>query len=435
MVIFFYNLLQFLLLPPLLPLVLPVVLLRKKYRKRTPQQLGLTLSKHLDAAKRKHSHPVLWVHALSTGETASALPLIEKIRATIPNARIVFSTTTRSGQQMAEQLPDGIIDSIIYSPLDILPVVHYFIAKIQPDCFLLIETDFWPNLLHSLKRRGVPSILLNGRVSHQALQGYRKIAFLCRPMFSTLDALCLQRQEDKKRFAELGIEKRKLYILGNLKFDVPPPINQSIYEEISSQLPTERLCLLAGSTHAGEEEILVQALHTLSKEFPTLCLIIAPRNPDRAEPIKRYCEKNGHTVYLRSAKDAPTLPSGGILLLDTMGELAACYQLADIAFIGGSLVNERGHNPVEPALFGRPILFGNSMEDFSEIATQLLHAGAAFQVKDGAALIAALRPLLGSEKARNTAGKAARETVSRQRGVLNKHLQLISTLLQKKAGM
>ncbi len=189
MVIFFYNLLQFLLLPPLLPLLLPVVLLRKKYRKRTPQQLGVTLNKRLNTARERHNHPVLWIHALSTGETASALPLIERIRATMPDARIVFSTTTRSGQQMAERLPGGVIDTIIYRPLDILPVVHYFIAKIQPDCFLLIETDFWPNLLHSLNQKGVPSILLNGRVSHQALQGYRKIAFLCRPMFSSLNAL------------------------------------------------------------------------------------------------------------------------------------------------------------------------------------------------------------------------------------------------------
>ncbi len=177
----------------------------------------------------------------------------------------------------------------------------------------------------------------------------------------------------------------------------------------------------------------MQALRTLGSEFPELCLIIAPRTPDRAASIKKYCEKNGYAVSLRSEHHAPPLPHGGVLLLDSMGELAACYQLADIAFIGGSLVNERGHNPVEPALFGRPVLFGSSMEDFSEIATLLLDGGGAFQVQDGAALIAALRPLLDSETTRNSTGRAARETVLRQRGVLDKHLQLISALLQKKA--
>ncbi len=433
MIIFFYNLLQFLLLPLLSPLIFPIVLLRKKYRERTLLRLGFGLAGRLSTLQAERHRPLFWIHALSTGETVSAIPLIKKIRAAMPDARIVFSTATRSGQQVAEQLPAGIIDSIIYSPLDILPVVHYFINRIKPDCFLLVETDFWPNLLHTLKQKGVPSMLLNGRVSHQALQGYRKMAFLCRPMFSALDTLCLQRQEDKGRLAEFGIEERKLHVLGNLKFAARPTLNATLRDEINSRLPAKRLCLLAGSTHAGEEEIMVQALHTLGDEFPALCLIIAPRDPGRAKSIKRYCEENGRTAQLRSDQDAPPLPRGGILLLDTIGELAACYQLADIAFIGGSLVSERGHNPLEPALFGCPVLFGSSMEDFSEIAAQLLHAKGAFQVKDGAALIATLRPLLQSETVRSRAGEAARATVSRQQDVLDSHLQLIRDLLQKKA--
>ncbi len=435
MMIFCYNLLQLLLFPLLLPAIVVIILLRKKYRKRILPRLGFTLNRQLPSERERGKRPVFWIHALSTGETTSIIPLVRKIRNVMPDACIIFSTTSNSGQQIAKTLYPDDIDSLIYSPIDILPVVHFFINKIQPDCFLLVETDFWPNLLYSLNRNGIPSILVNGRVSDDALQGYKKMAFFFRSMFAWLDALCLQGEADREKFAEFGIKKEKLHTLGNLKFAAQPAIEPALYREIESLLPYAqgpRMCLLAGSTHPGEEEIIIEALCSLQQHFPSLCLIIAPRDPSRATALKRYCAEKGFAASLRTTKK--NLPPGGVLLLDTIGELAACYQLADIAFIGGSLVDERGHNPVEPALFGCPVLFGPSMEDFSEIATELLHTGGAFQVRNGSELTAILRSLLQSPAMRNKAGTAAKKCITQQQGGVDRHLQLIRSLLLQKRG-
>ncbi len=197
-------------------------------------------------------------------------------------------------------------------------------------------------------------------------------------------------------------------------------------------LPPKSLCLLAGSIHPKEEEILITTLLLLTKDFPSLFLILAPRDPAHAPAIKKYCQEKGVQAFLRSKKQT-SLSAGEVLLLDTIGELAACYQLADIAFIGGSMVNQRGHNPLEPALFGRPILFGSSMEDFSEIATGLLSAGGAFQVKNRTELTTILRQLLKSSTMRKEAGIAAREYINKQQGGVECHLQLITSFMEKRS--
>lgn len=429
--LFVYNLLQLILLPLLSPLLVLLVLCKAKYRYRTASRLGLGLSRTLAAQGTSSGRrgPVFWIHALSIGETTSAIPLMEGIRRTKPQAILLLSVTTRSGRKVAEQIRPGLVDYIINSPLDILPVVHFFIKKIKPDCFLLVETDFWPNLLHLLKKKGVPTILVNGRVSDEALQGYRKMRFFAQPMFQNLDALCLQTKGDQAKLASLGIAQKKLHTLGNLKFDTQLPDTSSLRKALADQLPANRLLLIAGSTHTGEDELLIETFLTLRHEFPALYLIIAPRDLSRVSAIMKYCGREKLACRLRTEKTAATEKKNEIFLLNTIGELAACYQLADLAFVGGSLVPQGGHNPIEPALFAHPVLFGPHMEDFSEIAEEMRERGGAFQVEDQAELIATLRTLLQSETKRKSAGAAAQRCVLQQRGVIDRHLHLIDTFL------
>lgn len=425
----FYNLLQLILLPLLSPLLIVVILATAKYRQQVLSRLGFDLHRHLpDRAHRQG--PLFWIHTLSVGETTSALPLIKEIRKTQPNAILILSVTTHSGRRLAKKVSSGIVDCVISSPLDILPVVHYFLKRIQPDCFLLVETDFWPNILHLLKKKGIPAILINGRISDASLRGYRKMSFFFQPMFQNLDALCLQSKEDRDKLLSLGIPQEKLHILGNLKFDTQPAQNKTLLNELTLQLPKNRLRLIAGSIHAGEETHLLQAFLTLQKDFPSLYLIIAPRNLDRVPAIEKQCAQKGLKTQLRTKQQGAGNGTSEIFLLNTLGELATCYQLAEIAFVGGSLVEKRGHNPIEPALFAHPVLFGPHMEDFNAIAAELVKAGGAFVVHDTESLITTLRSLLQSKTEREQAGKAAQQSVLQQQGGIVRHLQLINSFLE-----
>ncbi len=424
----FYNLLQLLLAPFLLPILFLLAFSREKYR-RVLFRLGKGLTSQRISANRTKGK-TFWIHALSVGETTSALPLVTGIRQMFPDATIIFSVSTRSGRQIAERFRAGLVNHLIDGPFDLLPVVYYFIKKLRPDCFLLIETDFWPNLLYVLNLKKIPIILVNGRISDEALRGYRKMTLFFRPMFNKIDALCLQTQNDWQKMRSLGINQTKLHTLGNLKTALQPEVNSQLFNLLRAGFSTDSLLLVAGSTHPKEEEILVQAFLSLKLQFPALAMIIAPRDISRAKSIKDYCAQKELATLLRTElPPAGHLPTE-IILLNTIGELASCYQLAAIAFIGGSLVKERGHNPVEPALCSCPVIFGPHMEDFSEIAEDLLTAKGAFRVENTATLISTLRPLLQTKTKREQAGAAARECVTRQRDIVNRYLNLISNYLK-----
>lgn len=421
MLIFLYNLIQLATAIIFLPLV-PLLLLSSKLRRKIPARLGIRLRSRKNVSSP--APPTFWVHALSVGEVTSAVPLIQGLRDQYPDSDITVTVSTTTGYDVAQDLLGPVADQIIGTPFDILPVVHRYIQKIRPDIYILVETDFWPNLLAAIARAKIPMLLVNGRISARSFASYRQHEWFFRPMFHRFTHFGLQTEEEKEKFRLLGVDPAKLSTLGNLKYHQPSiPARTAALEPF---LPKNRLHLVAGSTHPGEEEILLAVYKGLRAKFPHLFLILAPRNPGRAENILELARKIDLHGKRRSHND--TLP-GDFLILDTIGELADCYRLGDIGFTGGSLVAAGGHNPIEPARAGVPVLFGPHMEDFLEIAAELiLHRGAR-QVVDRDDLRSALLQLLEDEPLRIDMGRNARESVSLHQGVVANHIQLVERLL------
>ena len=407
-----------------LPFLLVAFGCRKKYRHRLPRRLGWGLRNQL--ANKQKGHPTLWVHALSVGEVTSAVPLLRALRANYPQAYLLLSVSTATGRRVAEKLLRKDVDAIIDGPVDFLPTIRHFLATISPDLYILVETDFWPNLLHSLNRRGIPAVLVNGRISARSMRRYQSGRAFFLPMFQTFSALAMQTANDREKMRELGLAKDRLPVLGNLKFATVLQ-NPAPSPEIADCIPQGCRVLVAGSTHPGEETILLEAFRQLRRLADDLFLVLVPRNPGRGPELTSLAEHFGFAPRLRSQPDFPGVE---VLVVDTIGELLAFYAHATLAFVGGSLVAKGGHNPLEPASLGVPVLFGPHMEDFSEIAELLREAGGAQSVHDGSGLVAVASTLLRDRHLLKTMGETARQVVVDQGGdVIGNHLQLLRTLL------
>lgn len=416
-------------------LALPVILClaaRPKYRQRFLRRLGWGLQQQLAHVLVAAGTPTFWMHALSVGEVTSALPLVRGLRGAYPTANIVFSVTTRSGSKVAHKLLFPHIDALIAAPLDIGPVVPSFLRVIRPDLFILVETDFWPHWLHCLAQQDIPRLLVNGRISKPSFQRYRRWAALFRPMFASFTLLSMQTAADAEKMIALGLDGGRVVNLGNLKFD-------------TSQLQTREpdQCIIAsarerygfaaatplwicGSTHAGEEAIIFQVFSALRTRTPDLQLLLAPRNIERGQDIVTLAGQFGLPCRRWSTDQ---VSQGPVLILDTIGELAACYAMADMVFVGGSLVAEGGHNPIEPAAVHVPVLFGPHMEDFSEIAATLVQSGGACQVASTLELQEKLQQILTDASLRRSMAEAGWQYVQSNRGVVRRHLQVINDLL------
>lgn len=417
-----YNLLM-LLVPLLLP-VLGLALLRGKYRGRIPARLGFGLADRLgDAA----GADTVWVHALSVGEVTSARPLLDAMRKALPRARIVLSVATRSGEQLARERLADCCHVILAAPYDLYPSIAIFIRHIRPRVFILVETDFWPNWLHGLARKGVPAYLVNGRISERSFLRYRRAAFFFVPMFCSLSGLCMQTRADADKLLGLGLDPGRIHTLGNLKCDAQVgdraegmPDRQRLRREygFDEQAPL----WICGSTHAGEEELLLPVYAALRASLPDLQLLLAPRQIGRAAALVALAARHG--ISCRRRSEGEDAGKGPVLLLDTLGELASCYAMADLAFIGGSLVPVGGHNPVEAAACGVVSCFGPHMDDFAEISAALLACGGALRL-GGTRLETALLPLFQDAGLRSRMGLAALHWLRAQQGILQRHLELI----------
>lgn len=422
-IIILYNIIQLLALLLLLPL-LAAWALAPKYRSRIAGRLGIALP---ELSPKQEGRPRIWIHALSVGEVASSLPLVRAIRTALPHSEIIFSTTTRSGADYARRMADQ-IDLFVPFPLDFYWTVKKFISHLSPDLFILIETDFWPNILWQLSRRKVPCLLANGRITEHSFKAYGWAAFLFGPLFNSFTCLSMQIEEDARRMMGLGVAADKVVSCGNLKYDLPQSVGRQGTKSLTRaefNLPTEGPLLVAGSTHAGEEEIIIKAFKQLLGNYPDLSLIIAPRDVNRSNEIAGLISKSGLTCTQRSRR---TTGEEAILLLDTLGELSQVYALANIAFVGGSLVPEGGHNPLEPAVFGKPILFGLHMQDFAEISLALLQAGAAkeitaWNIKD------ILNALLADKRLCLEMGEKAAGLIKKNQGAAERYLEIIKKLL------
>lgn len=427
--LFLYNLLQIILLLLGLPVLLLVVLLVPKYRGQTWRRLGFGLAgliKNLPPGQ-----PRIWVHALSVGEVASARALVRRLREAYPGALLIFSASTSSGFRQAEALIASDVNLVIAFPLDIYWVANRFVRLLAPDLFVQVETDLWPNFLTILRRRRVAAVLVNGRISADSLAKYHRFPDFFAGLFNSFTFLAMQTGEEVANLAALGVVPEKLLALGNLKFD--PLIDQSVDDGVNERfaglmpLLAGRTVWVAGSTHPGEEEAVLQTYSELRPLFPELYLVLAPRNPGRAVEVERLAAGLGLRAVLRSRAGTE---GGDLLLLDTMGELAELYSLSSFAFVGGSLVPERGHNPLEPVIFGKPVAFGPHMEDFAEIAGELLAIGAAEQVNDWKEMVFLVTSWLADPGLCGAIGRCGAGLVESRREVTVRHLALLQRVLQ-----
>ena len=421
-----YTLLSWLLSPlALLPLALACF--REKYRVRIPARLGFGLSRRLGP---QTGGQVVWVHALSVGEVTSAGPLLRGLREGWPGADIVFSVTTRAGERVARERYGSLCRAIVAAPYDLPPVVRHFICIIRPALFIQIETDFWPGWLAELARADVPAYLVNGRITEKSFARYRRLTWFFAPMFDCFRGLCMQTRADAANMAALGLAPEKIHVLGNLKFDAGEaagPSGPEARQELRRKygFAEDAPLLLCASTHPGEEALLLPAVAAILRDMPNLQLLLAPRQPGRADEIADLAERQGIAFRRRSRMDGAGQGRGAFMILDTLGELAGCFALADLAFIGGSLAPFGGHNPVEAAAVGASVCFGPHMEDFSEIAADLVAAGGAVLLTADD-LTATLRALLADAGTRARMGRAGLDWLAGQRGVVARHLALFA---------
>ncbi len=418
--IFLYNILQIIILFFCWPFIILAIAAKRKYRKTIPARLGWELKRKIHSLGTEKK--TIWIHALSVGEVTSALPLVLSIRKNL-DINLVFSVTTLTGNELAGKMIAQHVDRLVPYPLDVLPIVRRFIRLFHPDLFILVETDFWPNMLDSLTKKNIPAILVNGRISQKSMTTYRRFQFFFKPLFSSFSALCMQTERDCRSMINLGIPEKRIFNLGNLKYDLPRVLDK----QTGLIRKSSKIRIVAGSTHPGEEQILLSAFQKLSMLQNDISFVIAPRDATRGKEIQNMVSSFGFSSSCRS--DGLPNPLPKLFILDTIGELASYYHYCDIAFVGGSLVDEGGHNPIEPAVAGIPVLFGPHMEDFSEVTEELVAAGGAFQASDEKTLYQLFKNLIENPNFRKEAGTAGFTFVKERQGVIDRHLELIRKYL------
>ncbi len=410
----------------LFPFLLVEALSVKKRRRTALRRLAVTFD-----APRFHRRPI-WVHALSVGEVLASVPLIEKIRLAYLNHPVVLSVSTMTGDEIARKLLGRDVDYIFFFPYDLVWPVKKVIHGIDPAIFILVESDIWPNVLCELKRRHIPTVLVNGRLSPRSFSGYRAISFFMRPVFATISMICAQCEMDAQRFEAVGAPADRIRITGNMKFDQGICVRSDDETEKlrqSLKIPAEGKIFVAGSTHEGEEAILLDVFSRLRKLIDDLILLIVPRNPDRAEAVCRLFGSSGWSACLMSDLKRSGDRRFGVIVGDTMGMLGQLYALADISFVGGSLTKRGGHNPLEPAALAKPIIFGPDMSDFAWIAEVLIEFGGAIQVADGEELFDAAATILADKRKAQLMGEQANLVFQNNRGAVDKTLEIIQGFL------
>ena len=408
----------------------------RKRRKTVLQRLGVAVAPGLRALKTSVSGlKPLWVHALSVGEVLSAVSLARALKLKYPGRPVVFSASTLTGFETASRLLQNDLDVVFYFPYDLIFSVRSVINRIHPALIVIVETDIWPNFLSEMKRRLIPVILVNARLSDRSYSGYRRFSRWTSPLFRCFSFVCAQSGEDARRFMDLGLAANKVTIAGNLKYDSPPDLvseNEIRYLKRILSGMTRRQCLLAGSTHPGEEAILLDAYSRLRVQIPALCLILAPRDVDRASEIFRFAVSLGFAAELLTRMErSPTLDPPNVVVVNTIGHLKALYAFSDVAFVGGSLINFGGHNPLEPAAFAKPILFGPHTGDVAESCSRLLAAGGARVVHDATELVQAALTLLKSPERSLAMGNNAFQILQENQGALEKTLNTIGRFIRE----
>ena len=377
----------------------------------------------------------IWIHAVSVGEAIAARALLKDLREAYPTHRLLMSTTTATGQAVVRTFGDA-VDGVFYAPLDLMPFVTRALDRVAPDLVVVVDTELWPNLLRACHRRGVRTVVVNGRMSPRSFRRYRLVGRLMRRVFADLDHVCAQNETWGRHYVDLGLPLSRLTVTGSLKFDALDVTSTGADLHVGDRalrfftFVADRPVVMAASTLHGEEDAVLRAFRQIQLASPDAVLVIAPRHPERFDEVHALAERAGFAVARRTSLEASAGTEAAVIVLDTIGELARLFQIATVVFVGGSLVPAGGHNILEPAVFGKPIVFGPHMENFAEIAELFLTGGAACQVHTAAELAEAIDGLLVDPVRRASLGAAARALVDAHRGARRRSLEIIATLLQ-----
>lgn len=398
-----------------------------KYRHSLGERLG-----RLPAAIDAQHRPSLWIHAVSVGEVLAVRALLPGLRARYADLAVFVSTTTRTGRHVAATQLEG-IDGLFYAPIDFAFSVRRVLARLQPRLVVMVETEIWPRLLHECRRRGVPVVLINARVSDRSFPRYRAVRFLLRHVLDGFARLCVQSPRYADRLLAMGAPPDRVSVTGSLKFDA---LDWTLVERGATHSVLRhfvgaetRPVLLAASTLRGEDALVLDAFAAVRDVHADALLVLVPRHPERFEEVTALVQGRGLSVARRTALPPDVPLAVDVVVVDTMGELAALFSLATVVFVGGSLVNGGGHNVLEPALFAKPIVVGPSMHNFPEISAAFLEAGAMVQVRDGSGLTRAALDLFSAPDRRASLGAAALALIDRHRGAAARTLDEISRVL------
>jgi 3-deoxy-D-manno-octulosonic-acid transferase len=406
-----------------LPWWLFQILRHGKYRTGFAERIG-----RVPARLREPSDAsVIWVHAVSVGEVLAVSGLVEAMRRNFPQRRVLVSTTTDTGQQLARKRFGEA--NVFYFPLDFAFAIRPYLQALRPELVVLAETEFWPNFLRLVHASGARIAVVNGRISDRSLPNYRRFQWALRRMLAHVDMFLTQTDEDAERLRSIGAEPARIRVTGNLKFDVAVPTPAPIVETLRRSLTSDGAgpVLVCGSTVEGEEEILLEAFETVRSVHPRAVMILAPRHPERFEEVAALLDQSGVPFKRRTQWSGETL-AGGVLLVDSIGELSSLYALADVAFVGGSLVPRGGHNIIEPALHGAAIVVGKHTENFRDIVA-LFRSRDAVRVVSPSEFTPVLIQLLADDSKRGALGRRAAETVRSQTGATERTLAALQTLL------
>lgn len=417
---FLYNVLLTIALVVALPFLPLVLLLGSRYRDGFTQRFAFYGSA---LASTLHNDPI-WIHAASVGEVRAAGALARALKTQAPKRTVVISTFTATGNRVARQT--GAADAVIFLPLDFTWVVRRALDRIHPSLLIFLETEIWPNLVREAYRRGIPTMMLSGRVSAKALRRYELGRPFFRRVLEQYTAIGMQSPEDAARILKLGAPEQKVSVVGNLKF-VANGMTQG-KPGILSSVP-DRHIFVAGSSHRGEEEILLGALQRVRSNCRKLAMVLAPRHPERFGEVEKLLEQSCFSFQRKTQAQPEQYFQTDILLLDTIGELSDFFRVADVAFVGGSLVDAGGHNVLEPARYRKPILFGPYMENFKTIAEGMKRNGGALEVRGADDLARVLSELLADPRARERMGQSAAEFAAANQETLTKNLSLANRYL------
>lgn len=415
-----------------LPLILVYHLYRSISRGRPAalrERFGLTAGKDFPPAAGQRP---IWVHAVSVGETVAVRPLLKAIKARYPKRPLVVSNMTETGRQVASGFPE--IDLCIYFPFDYRFAVGKVLQAVNPAAIVIVETELWPNFLLEARRLGIPAMIANGRISDRSFTGYLRARGFFRPVLANVACFCMQSEEDARRIVVIGAPAERVTVARNLKFDIPASsVSASQRSELrhSFGIPPDAAVITAGSTHNGEDELIALSYLRLVESGLNPFLVIVPRHPERSSAVAELIRSKNLLIRRRSelSQDALPFSSGEVLLVDTVGELMQFYALADIAFVGGSLVPIGGHNLLEPASLGVPVLFGPHMANFREIAALVDSYGAGCEVASGEALTDACQRLIEDPVRRCSMGEAGVRLLRENAGATERHLSVLESMV------